>query len=227
MFRTVALVASLAAAPALGQPPVPPAPQTPGVPSAAEAPPVPPAPPAAPSAPVPQVPAPPRAGVPPRAPRAPRAPEPPPEPPRRGLSVNVQVELTITDRIGPEAPEKKTVSLITSDASWGRIRAGANTRNPQTGPVATVLNVDARPVIEQDAKGVATNRLRLELTIEYQPIRTRVAAPAAGEDVVAPTHLNQSLSVLLTSGVPVVVSQAADPITDRQVVVEVKATVLK
>jgi hypothetical protein len=224
MFRTVALLASLATAPAMGQPPVPPGPQTPGVPTAAEAPPVPPAPPGDATAPSPRAQRPPRV---PEPPPAPGAPAPPPAPRPRGLSTNVQVELTITDRMGPGDPEKKTVSLITSDASWGRIRAGANTRNPQTGPVATVLNVDARPVIEQDAKGAATNRLRLELTIEYQPIRTRAAAPAAGEDVVAPTHLNQSLSVLLTSGVPVVVSQAADPITDRQVVVEVKATVLK
>ncbi len=223
MLRTVALLALLVAAPALGQPAILPAPQRPAVPPAAEARPVPPAPPGAVTAPSPRAQRPPRV---PEPPPAPGAPAPPPAPPPRGLSTNVQVELTITDRMGPGDPEKKTVSLITSDASWGRIRAGANTRNPQTGPVATVLNVDARPVIEQDAKGAATNRLRLELTIEYQPIRTR-AAPAAGEDVVAPTHLNQSLSVLLTSGVPVVVSQAADPITDRQVVVEVKATVLK
>jgi len=137
------------------------------------------------------------------------------------------VELTITDRIGSAPPETKTVSLITSDATWGRIRAGANTRSPQTGPVPTMLNVDARPFIEQDAKGGATNRLRLELTLEYQPMRTSTTAPAAGEGVAAPTHLNQSLSVFLTSGVPVVVSQAADPITDRQVVVEVKATVMR
>jgi len=137
------------------------------------------------------------------------------------------VELTITDRIGSGPPETKTVSLITSDATWGRIRAGANTRNPQTGPVSTMLNVDARPFIEQDTKGGATNRLRLELTLEYQPIRTSATGPAAGEGVAAPTHLNQSLSVFLASGVPVVVSQAADPITDRQVVVEVKATVMR
>ena len=169
----------------------------------------------------PQVPAP------PRPPDTPRASRPEREPGPRGLPTNVHVELTITDRIGSGTPEKKTVSLLTSDATWGRIRAGAQTRNPQTGIVSTVLNVDARPVIERDSRGGGTDRVRVELTLEYQPIRTSTSAPAAVEGVVAPTHLNQSLSVLLTSGVPIVVSQAADPISDRQVVVEVKATVVK
>lgn len=226
MLRALALFASLAATPALAQPPVPPGAPTPPPPPVAQAPPVPPAPRVAPTVPVP------RAGQPAQLPEPPRAPEPPPapkpgQPASRALATNVQVELTITDRIGSAPPETKTVSLITSDATWGRIRAGANTRSPQTGPVPTMLNVDARPFIEQDAKGGATNRLRLELTLEYQPMRTSTTAPAAGEGVAAPTHLNQSLSVFLTSGVPVVVSQAADPITDRQVVVEVKATVMR
>ncbi len=226
MLRALALFASLAATPALAQPPVPPGAPTPPPPPVAQAPPVPPAPRVAPTVPVP------RAGQPAQLPEPPRAPEPPPapkpgQPASRALATNVQVELTITDRIGSAPPETKTVSLITSDATWGRIRAGANTRSPQTGPVPTMLNVDARPFIEQDTKGGATNRLRLELTLEYQPMRTSTTAPAAGEGVAAPTHLNQSLSVFLTSGVPVVVSQAADPITDRQVVVEVKATVMR
>ncbi|MCC7032255.1 MAG: hypothetical protein IT179_05390 [Acidobacteria bacterium] len=226
MLRALALFASLAATPALAQPPVPPGAPTPPPPPVAQAPPVPPAPRVAPTVPVP------RAGQPAQLPEPPRAPEPPPapkpgQPASHALATNVQVELTITDRIGSAPPETKTVSLITSDATWGRIRAGANTRSPQTGPVPTMLNVDARPFIEQDAKGGATNRLRLELTLEYQPMRTSTTAPAAGEGVAAPTHLNQSLSVFLTSGVPVVVSQAADPITDRQVVVEVKATVMR
>ncbi|MGE0462428.1 MAG: hypothetical protein AB7Q16_13755 [Vicinamibacterales bacterium] len=227
MLRALALLASLVASPVLAQPPAPPAEPVPPPPPVAQAPPVPPAPRTAPTATVPRAPRPDKVPAPPRPPEPPAAPMLPREPAPRGLATNVQVELTITDRIGSGTPETKTVSLITSDATWGRIRAGANTRNPQTGPVATMLNVDARPFIEQDAKGGATNRLRLELTLEYQPIRTSTTAPAAGEGVAAPTHLNQSLSVFLASGVPVVVSKAADPITDRQVVVEVKATVMR
>jgi hypothetical protein len=39
--------------------------------------------------------------------------------------------------------------------------------------------------------------------------------------------MNQSLTVILQSGKPLIVSQAADPVSDRKVVVEVKATILK
>jgi hypothetical protein len=42
-----------------------------------------------------------------------------------------------------------------------------------------------------------------------------------------PSGINQSQTVILQSGKPLVVSQAADPISDRKVLVEVKATVLK
>jgi hypothetical protein len=42
-----------------------------------------------------------------------------------------------------------------------------------------------------------------------------------------PSGVNQSQTVILQSGKPLIVSQAADPISDRKVVIEVKATVLK
>src|SRR5829696_1826887 len=39
---------------------------------------------------------------------------------------NVQVELTLTDQIGNNAPEKKTVSMIVASGSWGKIRSVGN-----------------------------------------------------------------------------------------------------
>jgi hypothetical protein len=39
--------------------------------------------------------------------------------------------------------------------------------------------------------------------------------------------MNQSVTVLLESGKPLVITQAADPVSDRKVTVEVKATVLR
>jgi hypothetical protein len=39
--------------------------------------------------------------------------------------------------------------------------------------------------------------------------------------------MNQSLTVVLQSGKPLMISQAADPVSDRKVNVEVKATILK
>jgi len=124
---------------------------------------------------------------------------------------NVQVELTLTDQIGTGAPEKKTVSMIVSSGSWGKIRNTA----ARSGPVQIGLNVDARPFVSTDGP------IQLELTIYYYPPQGKPEAP------VLPTELNQSLTVVLQSGKPLLVSQAADPASDRKVTVEVKATILK
>lgn len=143
---------------------------------------------------------------------------PPPGPPRklRGRDLNLQIELTISDQLGTQAPEKKVVSMLIADGTFGRIRASADAvRTGITGMVGTGLNVDARPtVLEGD-------RVLLELTIEYSPLRE-------GSQVTQrPTVLNESLTVILPHGKPMLVSQAADPVTDRKISVEVRASVQK
>ena len=145
-------------------------------------------------------------------------PPPPPGPPRklRGRDLNLQIELTISDQLGTQAPEKKVVSMLIADGTFGRIRASADAvRTGITGMVGTGLNVDARPtVLEGD-------RVLLELTIEYSPLRE-------GSQVTQrPTVLNESLTVILQHGKPMLVSQAADPVTDRKISVEVRASVQK
>ena len=132
--------------------------------------------------------------------------------------INVQVEITITDQIGTGAPTKKTVSLITSDGTIGRIRSRADTRAAGM-PVAVNLNIDAFPKVIGD-------QVVLSLTIEYNPLKTSEdGGPESGR--VTPTQLNQQLSIVMTSGKSMVVSQAADPVTDRKIVAEAKATILK
>jgi hypothetical protein len=121
---------------------------------------------------------------------------------------NVQIELTLTDQIGPAAPQKKTVSMIVSSGNWGKIRNTAV-------PTRIGLNVDARPFVSVEGP------VQLELTIYYYPPQGDQKDPGT------PTELNQSLTVILQSGKPLVISQAADPVSDRKVVVEVTATVLK
>ncbi len=135
----------------------------------------------------------------------------PPEPPRktRGRDLNVQIELTISDQIGTAAPDKKVISMMTADATMGRVRATAQSSK---GP--TSLNVDARPV------ALDNDRILLELTVEFAPLRESGITQS-------PTVLNESISVILQNGKPMVVSQAADPISDRKMTVEVKATIVK
>lgn len=144
-----------------------------------------------------------------------------PEPPGRWVRTltNVQIELTITDQTGAGAPEKKSVSMVVSSGAWGRIRSAGNVKpGPDTPPTVVELNVDARPFVAVDGP------IQMELTLVYRPLG------AATTDEYArgrPLPLNQSLTVILQSGKPLVVSQAADPLNDRKIGVEVKATVLK
>ena len=93
----------------------------------------------------------------------------PPAPPRkvRGRDVNVQIEITISDQLGNAAPDKRVVSMLMADASFGRIRSMADSG------IAT-LNIDARPeILEND-------RLVVELTIEYPRSRPTALEPRSG-----------------------------------------------
>jgi hypothetical protein len=79
--------------------------------------------------------------------------------------------------------------------------------------------VDARPFVSVDGP------IQVELTLEYVPLRSTGDVKEGARQ--RPSGINQSLTVVLQNGKPLIVSQAADPISDRKVVVEVKATVLK
>ena len=141
-------------------------------------------------------------------------------PPRfvRSLT-NVQIELTISDQIGTLAPEKKTVSMVVSSGNWGKIRSVGNVRPTGEPPLVVQLDVDARPFVSVDGP------IQLELTMNYAPPGAQ--APERETGKARPTSMNQSLTVVLQSGKPLVISQAADPVSERKVLVEVKATVLK
>jgi hypothetical protein len=124
---------------------------------------------------------------------------------------NVQVELTLTDQVGNATAEKKIVTMIVASGSWGKIRNTA----ARIGPNQVGLNVDARPFVSVEGP------IQLELTLYYYPPQGKPDAP------VLPTELNQSMTIVLQSGKPMLISQSADPASDRKVTVEVKATILK
>jgi hypothetical protein len=108
--------------------------------------------------------------------------------------------------------------MIVASGNWGKIRSAGSVRPPDQPPFVVDINVDARPLVSVEGP------VQLELTIVYSP-------PGGGSikdgRMDKPTGVNQSLTVVLQSGKPLVISQAADPVSDRKVVVEVKATVLK
>lgn len=130
---------------------------------------------------------------------------------------NIKIEVTISDQTGSGPVEKKVVSLIAAEESWGKIRTQASARMSDGGFQHVALNVDARPWL------TSTSAIQLELTVAYNPL----GAMAKDTSQMRPTELNQSMSIVLQSGKPMVVSQAADPIMDRKIVVEVVASILK
>jgi hypothetical protein len=143
----------------------------------------------------------------------------PPAPPAP-LGPNVRLELTVTDTYSG-TPTQKTVSMLTRSGALGRIRT-TNTVVVEQGPNSTttepiLLNVDAT------ATTFPKEQIEVRLTLEYRPA-PQDAQPQRRN---GPAVLNESLTIVLTNGKPLVVSQSADPATDRKVSVELKASILE
>jgi len=150
-----------------------------------------------------------------------KAPPPPPAAPtpdgrNRKVGPNVKVEVVFSEQRSDSPATPKTVTITTNDGQWGRVRSSVTTM----GYGASPLNVDARPEV------LADGRVLLNVNIEYGEKRV-----PAGKDVqpgqIIEATLNESVTLLLESGKGLAVTQSADPMSDRKVSVEVKATVLK
>jgi len=145
----------------------------------------------------------------------------PPEPPP--LPVNIKIEILITDQSGPGDASKKTVTMIVGDRQSNSIRTSAQVKScPTCSSTRSVgINVDARPVVSAKEP----NKVQLMFGLEYSP-RT---ATGGGNDAPEPntSSLSQRLTLNLESGKSLLVSQAADPTSDRKITVEVTATILK
>jgi hypothetical protein len=138
-------------------------------------------------------------------------------PRREGQPVNLKVELTLTDQRGGATPIKRVVTILTADGFTGSIRTQSSLYRMSEIP----LNVDASPTLLADGK------IRVSINLQYDwpaPIE-------AGKDIpvgtVTRTALHDSLMMILENGKPMIVAQSADPVGDRQVTVEVKATILR
>ena len=170
----------------------------------------------------PRAPAPPAPPPAPAAPGEPAPPPPPPAPPRRvGQPVNIRVDVTITDQTsGGAASIKKTVSVVTADGLNGRIRLSASYASLPPTP----LNVDAEPEILGDGK------IRVRVNLQYAlpgNVGTTHQPDVPGAGALRLTDIQENLSLVLENGKPLVAAQSADPVGDRQVTIEVKATVLR
>jgi len=145
--------------------------------------------------------------------------------PEPALPVNIKLEMSITDQSGTNPPAKKVVSMTVGDRQRNSIRSSASVPvkafgNPNNLNYRNVtINVDAHPSIIQKEP----NKLLLEFSLQYQP------KSGGGQEDLEPgmASLNESMSLILESGKSTVLSQAADPSSDRKITVEVIATILR
>jgi len=154
-------------------------------------------------------------------PLPPPAPKAPP-----GLPINVRIDVTITDQRGSAPPAKKTVSMLLADGQNGGVRSVSQIptfKNSGGPPIHLPLNIDAAPLILEGNKV----RLRLVLNVEL-PSQTGPTEDSRGEPGFnLTTTVTEQVTSILESGKPMVVAQSADPISDRQVTIEAKATILR
>jgi hypothetical protein len=138
---------------------------------------------------------------------------------KTGQPINIKVEFTITDQRTGTPPVKRTVSVVVADSYTGVIRsqsdiAGFNSSVP--------LNVDTSPNL------LADGRIRLGFNLQYDsPLPVQSSEGGTPRGTVLKTAMHDSVMLILENGKSVIAAQSADPIGDRQVTVEVKATILK
>jgi hypothetical protein len=129
---------------------------------------------------------------------------------------NIRVELTITDQRGTAPAAAKTVSMLLADRFNGRVRTSGNVK-VGAGFQPITLNVDAQPEILRDG------RIRVQVSLEYRAHNAESGPP---EDA-PPGGLVEQFSVILEDGKSMLITQSADPATDRKVRVEMKAALVK
>ena len=144
-----------------------------------------------------------------------------------GQPVNIRIELTLIDQSGPGEPSRKMVTMLVADRHQSNIRTSGWIQTPQ-GRREVSINVDANPMVLKD--GV----VKVDFGLQYQPtgaagvpVRAADISSAQPAPESAQTTLIERISTILESGKPLVISQAADPASDRRITIEAKATIVK
>jgi hypothetical protein len=133
--------------------------------------------------------------------------DPLPNDPLRNEPINMRYEITIREEGGAQ-PGVKTLTMTGTLYELSTVRSTSDLRSP--------LNVDVNPTALNGSK------VRTKIGIEY----TAPGAETAGTTAM-PLIVRQTIHVWLDSGKSMVVSQTADPRSDRRLTIEVTATVIR
>ena len=124
---------------------------------------------------------------------------------RAAQLANVKLQLTIVDQRPTGSSAPNTITLVVADRESARVRSGLRDD--------LILNVDARPEI------VAAGRVRTFISLEYRPAQLADKQPVS--------MVTKSLSAILEDGKPLMVSESVDPVANRTVRIEARATILR
>jgi hypothetical protein len=171
------------------------------------------------TAPAPTPPTPPPA--PPEAPAKPVPPPPPPAPPARQLegqpNANVQLDVVVTDTVSGK-PEGKRVTLLLRNGHSGSVRTKGQLLIAGRGAWPLELGLDGRVRIY----GPGLVEAMVTFTYAAPPSNPGEETPGP---LNSPAEVTESLTVMLRTGQPMLVSRSADPVTNRTVTVELTATI--
>jgi len=149
-----------------------------------------------------------------------------PPPDAAGLPTNIRIDVSITDQTGNSPAARKVVTMIASDRQSANVRSSASVP-VKTGPEPigivnyrnVTINVDVRPAIVMKDP----NKISVSFGLEYMPKTLNTKE----EMEPGMTSWSERLTLTLESGKPMIISQAADPTSDRKITVEITATILK
>jgi hypothetical protein len=147
---------------------------------------------------------------------------------------NVRLDILINDQSGLGQPLRKSISLLIANLHSGRVRSSGTITQQFVAPGMATPDgkplVNLRPVghvelnVDASVELLENDKIRSEITLQYTP---GASTPLPVDSVATPSPLNQSVTVILTNGKPLVITQAADPLSDRKITVEVTATILR
>jgi hypothetical protein len=158
--------------------------------------------------------APPAQAPPAQAPRQASRPSPPQAAPAKAAPVplpapepiNIRYEVVVFDK-GGDQPARKVVTILAALGEMSMVRADRNESFP-----GNPLGVDVTP------SSVRGGKVMTKVGISYVPL------PNVKESAL---QISQNTTLWMDSGKPTVITEAADPISDRRIIVEVTATILR
>lgn len=146
------------------------------------------------------------------------------------MPANVRFDVVVTDDTGGAKTLTKivTLNLIASsngvDSGIGQIRSSARpagvSQFTSTGPDGKTFIIDNNLNLNVDINRprlMQGNKIRVPIVVEYRPYSPDPKAASA--------TVRASVDMLMDHAKKTVISQTADPVTDRKVIIEVTATI--